>query len=355
MAYFRQTDSLDDLRDQYKNLLKKFDFKDPKNAKILEEIEKEYKKQLVYTKMAPLRKAKNDFVRKLDEEERARVQAEHERAEYNAEIKRRTQMHYTREDCQNYLNAACRELKKYAYLKVQRNVESGSASTCRSDLYSFKMDGNRKTYINLRTLGKITKNNELARVIETGDNVEIAFVSLCNENNKDQMLRKLEEKLGAIYVNSYKEACEKYMDDVDYARTLAQQNKQDREEKIVKPFRTVSYAMARIVASIVFGTIAFGFIMVIFALFEEITKSKVIRNAIFVVGIVVGIFVARLVIKLVNRLLDFDQYREVTTRKTAYSRVTEGEKYDEIKKNENISKNTSGIVRLICRLLGIRI
>ena len=95
--------------------------------------------------------------------------------------------------------------------------------------------------------------------------------------------------------------------------------------------------------------------MVIFALFEEITKSKVIRNAIFVVGIVVGIFVARLVIKLVNRLLDFDQYREVTTRKTAYSRVTEGEKYDEIKKNENISKNTSGIVRLICRLLGIRI
>ena len=169
------------------------------------------------------------------------------------------------------------------------------------------------------------------------------------------MLRKLEEKLGAIYVNSYKEACEKYMDEVDYARTLAQQNKQDREEKIVKPFRTVSYAMARIVASIVFGTIAFGFIMVIFALFEEITKSKVIRNAIFVVGIVVGIFVARLVIKLVNRLLDFDQYREVTTRKTAYSRVTEGEKYDEIKKNENISKNTSGIVRLICRLLGIRI
>lgn len=44
MAYFRQTDSLDDLRDQYKNLLKKFDFKDPKNAKILEEIEREYKK-----------------------------------------------------------------------------------------------------------------------------------------------------------------------------------------------------------------------------------------------------------------------------------------------------------------------
>lgn len=44
MAYFTQTDSLDDLRNQYKRLLIKFDFKDPKNAKILEAIDREYKK-----------------------------------------------------------------------------------------------------------------------------------------------------------------------------------------------------------------------------------------------------------------------------------------------------------------------
>lgn len=68
-----------------------------------------------------------------------------------------------------------------------------------------------------------------------------------------------------------------------------------------------------------------------------------------------GILMAICVIKLVNRLLDFDQYREVTTKRTAYSRVTEGEKYDEIKKNENLSKNTSGVIRLIARLFGFRI
>ena len=58
----------------------------------------------LHVAMAPLRKAKDDFARKLDEDEMARVQAERERAEYNAGIKRRTQRHYTKEDCQNYLN-----------------------------------------------------------------------------------------------------------------------------------------------------------------------------------------------------------------------------------------------------------
>lgn len=114
----------------------KFDFKDPKNAKTLEAIDREYKKYQLYAKMAPLRKAKDDFARKLDEDERARVQAERERAEYNADIKRRTQKHYTKEDCQNYLNAACRELKNYAYSQVRTELKSGKSSACRSKPYA---------------------------------------------------------------------------------------------------------------------------------------------------------------------------------------------------------------------------
>ena len=61
MAYFRQTDSLDDLKQQYKRLLTKFDYKDPKNAKLLEAIDKEYKKCQMYAKMAPLSQQKRIY------------------------------------------------------------------------------------------------------------------------------------------------------------------------------------------------------------------------------------------------------------------------------------------------------
>lgn len=185
MAYFRQTDSLDDLKQQYKRLLTKFDYKDPKNAKLLEAIDKEYKKCQMYAKMAPLRKAKDDISRKLDESERERVRQEQERAAYNAEIKRRTQMHYTKADCERYLNEACRALKNYAYLKVRDNTKTGHSSTCRSDLYNFRMDGYRKTYINMRTLGRLGgENSEYSEIMRATDNVEIAFVALSDEKIK---------------------------------------------------------------------------------------------------------------------------------------------------------------------------
>lgn len=355
MAYFRQTDSLEDLKNQYRILLTKFDYKDPKNAKLLAAIDKEYKKCQAYAKMAPLRKAKDDFVRKMDEEERQRVLEQQKKAEYNEQIKRRTQAHYTKADCHNYLDEAVRELKKYAYMQVRDNIKSGSAKACRNELDVFRMNGYRKTYINLRTLGKLTKQSDLAGIVETGDNVEIALVSLANDNNKEQILHKMEEKLGAVYVNAYKEACEKYMDDVEYARVIANENKRDREDKRIEPFRKVIYMITRVMASIIFGAVAFLIVMAIFAMLTTLTGRGIVSNIITIIGVVEGIMVVVLVVKILNRLLDFDQYNEVTTKKTAYSRVTEGEKYDELEKNENISKNTSGIIRLIFRLLGIRI
>ncbi|WP_455720038.1 hypothetical protein [Agathobacter sp.] len=363
MAYFTQTDSLDDLRNQYKRLLTKFDYKDPKNAKLLAEIDKEYKKCQTYAKMAPLRKAKDDFARKLDEDEMARVQAERERAEYNAEIKRRTQRHYTKEDCQNYLNIACRELKNYAYLKVRYYMKSaGGASTCRNDLDTFRMNGNRKTYINLRTLGKLTNDRDLLKVIEAGNDVEIAFVALADKNNKERILQKLEEKLGAVYVAAYKEACDKYMDDVDYARLVARENKQNKAEKITKPMESALIMIIRVVASIVLGTIAFGVTFAILDMFltfvcdaSNIKLSGIILWGIVTIEVIVAVFVALAVIKVINKLISEDTYQGVSDKKVSYSRVTEGEKYDEIKKNENLSKNTSGVIRLVARLLGFRI
>lgn len=356
MAYFRQTDSLDDLKQQYKRLLTKFDYKDPKNAKLLEAIDKEYKKCQMYAKMAPLRKAKDDISRKLDESERERVRQEQERAAYNAEIKRRTQMHYTKADCERYLNEACRALKNYAFLKVRDNTKTGHSSACRTDLYNFRMDGYRKTYINMRTLGRLGgENGEYSEIMRATDNVEIAFVALSDEKNKDQILRKLEEKLGMVYVNAYKEACEKYMDEVEYARTLASENKQDRADKRTKPFRNVFYAFTRVVASIVFGVLAFGIMFVIFIAFSDVANNRIIENTICIIGIFVGILAAILVIKLVNRLLDFDQHREVTDKKTAYSRVTEGEKFDEMQKFEQKTKSRTGVLRLILRLIGFRV
>ena len=356
MAYFRQTDSLDDLKQQYNRLLTKFDYKDPKNAKLLEAIDKEYKKCQMYAKLAPLRKAKDDISRKLDDNERERVRQEQERAAYNAEIKRRTQMHYTKADCERYLNEACRALKNYAYLQVRDNIKKGYSSACRNYLHSFRQDGYRKTYINIRTLGRLEgADSEYAEIMRATDNVEIAFVALSDEKNKDQILRKLEEKLGMVYVNAYKEACEKYMDEVEYARTLASENKQDREDKRIKPFRNAFYALMRVLLSIIFGVLAFGIMFVIFIAFSDIASNTSIGNIICIIGIFVGILAAIGAVKIANRLVDFEQHREVTDKKTAYSRVTEGEKFDEMQNFEQKTKSRTGVLRLILRLLGFRV
>ena len=300
MAYFRQTDSLDDLRDQYKKLLMRFDYKDPKNAKLLEAIDKEYKQCERYAKMAPLRQAKANVERKIEQNERDRQRAEYEKQQYYKNIRERSQRKYTKEECASYLQEATKALKDYAYMQVRGNVKSKCISMCRTAIEGFRIQGYRKTYVNLRAQRQWNRDEFYIEVVEAGDNLECAIVSLTNGKNKESTLQQLEEKLGKIYADAYIEACEKYMDNVDFARTIAAGHKQAKVEKITKPMETFFTIITRIAGSIVFGSIA-GFST--FALFLLFSDGSPIGEMIGYVGAVFGVIAFLVTVFALNKLI----------------------------------------------------
>lgn len=353
MAYFKQTDSLDDLRDQYKKLLMRFDYKDPKNAKLLEAIDKEYKQCERYAKMAPLRQAKANVERKIEQNERDRQRAEYEKQQYYKNIRERSQRKYTKEECTSYLQEATKALKDYAYIQVRDNVKSKCISMCRTAIEGFRIQGYRKTYVNLRAQRQWNRDEFFMDVVEAGDNLECAIVSLTNGKNKESTLQQLEEKLGKVYADAYIEACEKYMDSVDFARTIAAGHKQDRMTKVTKPMETFFTTLTRIVGSIVFGGIAGGATFLMIVMFSDLADSAEVGNVICMVGAVIGVLVMLFTIKAFNRLITNTSDKGMSDKKVASSRITEAENYERMLKGEQTGKATAGILRIILRLFGL--
>lgn len=353
MAYFRQTDSLEDLRDQYKKLLMRFDYKDPKNAKLLETIDKEYKQCERYAKMAPFRQAKASVERKIEQNERDRQRAEYEKQQYYKNIRERSQRKYTKEECAAYLREATKVLKDYAYMQVRKNVKNNDIRMCQMAIDGFRMQGYRKTYVSLRAQRQWNRDEFLLDVIEAGDNLECAIVSLTNGSNKESTLQQLEEKLGKVYADAYMEACEKYMDSVDLARTIAVGHKQAKADKIAKPMEAFFMVITRIVGSIVFGGIAGGMTFLMVVMLSDLADSTAVGNMICIAGAVLGLGVMIFTIKAFNRLLTNTSDKGMSDKKVASSRITEAEMYERMQKNENSAKTTTGILRIILRLFGL--
>lgn len=349
MAYFKQTDSLDDLRDQYKKLLMRFDYKDPKNAKLLEAIDKEYKQCERYAKMAPLRQAKTKIEQKAEQSERERQRAEYEKQQYYKNIRERSQRKYTKEECSAYLQQATKALKICASMRVRQFVKQKNIGMCQMDIEGFKTQGYRKTYVNLRSQRQWNRDEFLMDVIEAGDNLECAMVSLTNASNKESMLQQLEERLGKVYADAYIEACEKYMDSVDFARTIAAGNKQNKINKAFKPVETLFTLILRVVGSIVFGTIT-GFLTL--AIVLMFTDGSPTGELIAGLGVVLGIVVFILTARAFNRLITNISDKGMTDKKVASSRITEAENYERMQKNEQTAWTISGVLRLLLRLLG---
>lgn len=349
MAYFKQTDSLDDLRDQYKKLLMRFDYKDPKNAKLLEAIEKEYKQCERYAKMAPLRQAKVKMEQKVEQNERERQRAEYEKQQYYKNIRERSQRKYTKEECSAYLQQATKALKICASMRVRQFVQQKNIGMCQMDIEGFKIQGYRKTYVNLRSQRQWNRDEFLMDVIEAGDNLECAMVSLTNASNKESMLQQLEERLGKVYADAYMEACEKYMDSVDFARTIAAGNKQAKINKAVKPVETFFTVITRIAGSLVFGSITGVLTFAVVVMFSD---GSPIGEMIGYAGAVLGFVVFILTIRAFNRLITNISDKGMTDKKVASSRITEAESYERMQKNEQTAWGISGALRLLLRLLG---
>ena len=331
----------------------KFDYKDPKNAKLLEAIEKEYKQCERYAKMAPLRQAKAKMEQKAEQNERERQRAEYEKQQYYKNIRERSQRKYTKEECATYLRDATKLLKDYAYMQVRDKIKSKNIHMCQMTIDGFRIQGYRKTYVNLRSQRQWNSDEFLLDVIEAGDNLECAIVSLTNKTNKESTLQQLEEKLGKVYADAYMEACEKYMDSVDLARTIAAGNKQAKADKIANPLGAFLMFITRIVGSIVFGGIAGGVTFFMVVMFSDLADSTAVGNMIGLVGVVLGIIVMLITIKAFNKLLTNTSDKGMTDKKVASSRITEAESYERMLKGEQTGKTTAGIMRLILRLFGL--
>lgn len=357
MAYFRQTDSIEDLKEQYKRLLTKFDYKDPKNAKLLEAIDKEYKQCQIYAKMAPLRNAKKSYENKLEEarlqNERNQIQEEQNRKALYRSVRENSSRKYTKEEFARIYQIANNEVVKLAQMEVKYCIKKEIVGHCKSRYEEFNTQGYRRIYINLRTQPQWALDGDAGNFISAGNDLECAIVAITTVETREKTLQQFEERLGKKYVEAYMQACEEYMDSIDYARLVASSNRNKKFWKVWGPIETMYYAMVRIVGSIVIGGAVGGVTFLTFVMFSDALASTGAKNGMQIVGAVVALIVAIKVIKPYNDLCSKASSKGLSRRQVSESRITEIEKMDKVYQKEEKAKTAGSILRVIAKLFGI--
>lgn len=229
MSYFNSPHTEEELKDQYRELLSKHDYRDPENLKLMNDIRKEYDETLMKIKRAngyrtPFEKitesAKNYVNREIDEYKSIKA-AEKER------INKLSNHRYTKEECiENYNNVMY-------YLKqvIESNVKnSGSNLIIISRINSLDNIGfyqwfNANNYTNIGNLELKNQYDSTREVLE----YSIRSISEQTKTNYEKNLLKMEDSLGKFFKEYYRECCDKYVDPIKVAEDerISQQNSKD--------------------------------------------------------------------------------------------------------------------------------
>lgn len=221
MSYFNNPLTEEELKEQYRELLKTIDYHNPQNAKLMDDIHKEYEENIMRIKRAngyrtPLEKVA-DCARnyaKKEKEKSESIKVEKER------IKQLKNHMYTKEELvenfnqvKYYLGLIIDELsKKDIYrAKILNGINRLDNAACYQWLNAASRT--REFCYNLELKNKYDSAREI---------LEYAILSISEqtETSNEKNLLKMEDSLGEYFKEYYRECCDKYIDPVKMAEDV---------------------------------------------------------------------------------------------------------------------------------------
>lgn len=207
MNYFKDVDTEDELIEQYRRLLIKYDYKSGRNQKIIEEIEKEYK--LVLKRMPIEGKNVPEFVKTISRSMNAAEQKQQAEADRKKALATRS---YTKKDLSDYIN----EKKMFIRRSLIEIIKDGVTYQWMKSNILHNMTDFAIFEGYLSNLKNINDRSWEKGFHDIDEKIEYAVFYLTgrNEKNTETVLRKLDSQMGAYIRSIFPQLEDEYADPI---------------------------------------------------------------------------------------------------------------------------------------------
>lgn len=216
MSYFNNPRTEEELKDQYRKLLSKYDYHNPQNVKIMSDMRKEYEETLMKIKRAngyrtPLEKVTDSaksYVKSEINEYKAIKAAEKER------INRLRNHKYTKEEYVKSYNS----VKHYLEQMIEDIIKCNAFTVIITQ--NINILDNIGFYQWFNTQEYFGSPELRAKYISAREVLEYAILSISEQTktDNDKNLLKMEESLGKYFKEYYRKCCDKYLDPIEVAQ-----------------------------------------------------------------------------------------------------------------------------------------
>lgn len=330
MAYFNNPRTEEELKDQFRRLLAKFDYRDPKNEKLISAIRKEYNEKLLEIKRAngyqtTFEKVSSTIEKKLDEVKKAN-EAE------KARIERLQNHRYTKEEYTKLYNNVKVNLSNLIQALVIENKCTKNIINRLNELDNvgfYQWFNAQRFFIAVSDDELMEKYNSSREVLEYA----IQSISKQTKTKYEKNLEIMEEAMGKYFREYYQACCDKYLDPIEISEYEIQAQKDMKLANIVTasscytlPFVLISTFLL-LVCSFLFG--------------DSLGGSVISIPIILIPSIVLSIRIGKKWRKKSKRF----SYATMGAKKQR-ARVTQRQKYE----NE---RAVTGLFRIILRFFGL--
>ncbi|MBO5057379.1 MAG: hypothetical protein J6C64_13640 [Lachnospiraceae bacterium] len=331
MAYFNNPRTEEELKDQFRKLLAKYDYRDPKNEKLISAIRKEYDEKLLEIKRAngyqtTFEKVSNTIEKKLDEVKKAN-EAE------KARIERLKNHRYTKEEYVKLYNNVKLNLSNLIQALVIENKCTKNIINRLNELDNvgfYQWFNAQRFFIAVSDDELMEKYNSSREILEYA----IQSISKQTKTKYEKNLEIMEEAMGKYFREYYQACCDKYLDPIEIAEYEVQAQKDMK--------------LANLLAGSSCYTLPWIFIsLIVMFIFSFIFGNLADRYSTFFVICTMGIS-ALLSIPVGNKLRKKSKRFSYATMgaKKQRARVTQRQKYEK-------ERSITGLFRIILRFLGL--
>lgn len=337
MSYFNNPRTEEELKNQYRQLLIKNDYRNPKNEAIINAIRKEYEEHSMQIKRAngyrtPVEKIGDYISKEATERNNARI------AEQNR-VKGLQKHKYTKEEYTKALNSVKYYLRQTIEIIVKNKTFTSAIITKlnRLDDIGFYQWFNAQCFTWTGDIELDNKYNSSREVLEYA----IKSISEQTHTNQEKNMLTMEKSLGQYFRDYFNACCDKYLDPIDIAKHEMDSRKEAKTQSKLIVFTCYGITW-----------------MITFALFAVFTGMNV--TATTNVELLMGVNVVLATIISIplgkffsKKFLKFDKRTTYSTYGTGYqkARVSETKTYETTKTNTNIIRL---FFRTILRMFGIR-
>lgn len=210
MAYFTNPRTEEDLKEQYRKLLIRYDYRNPKNEKLITEIRKEYDEKLMQIKRAngyrtPMEKISSAIKNEVNELKEM-TNAENER------VNRLRNHQYTKEEYTQSYNNVKLCLRQVVEALVKQDLFTHAIIVKLNILDNVGL----YRWFNAQRTSMIL-DGELKRKYDSSREVlEYAIQSISRQTKVDyeKSLTSMEDTMGQYFRDYYKACCDKYLDPI---------------------------------------------------------------------------------------------------------------------------------------------